>query len=848
MEYQKTIKKTYTDYNTDPHLGLTSKQVEERIKKYGYNILEKEKKKNFIFLFLQQFQDPMVIILIIGAVLSMFLKEYLDATIILIVLLLNACIGTFQEVKAEKSLEALEKLNTPIVTVMRDGKVQNIEYQNLVIGDIVYLFAGSFVPADLRLITSTNLEIDESMLTGENEPVKKDAEFISQQKLAVMKQKNMAFMSTYVTKGKAEGIVVRTAKESEVGNIAKLLNEQKNEASPLQIKLAKLSKLLGILTVGLCILMFIIGAVQKKNMLDMLILSISLAVAAIPEGLPAIVSITLAFSVQSMSKHHAIVRKLGGVETLGSVSVICSDKTGTLTQNKMTVMSTYPKEVSKKMFECMALCHDLQTNENQKIGDPTELALVEYAYRHHYDSDLLKQEYKKISEIPFESKTKKMSVTYQINGHRYVFVKGAIDVLLKECQKEYQSQQIKLLSPLRKEQLLKQSEEMAKQSLRVLAFAYKEDQGFVNEPLIFLGFAGLMDPPRAGVKEAIEICHQASIKVAMITGDHPSTAFAIAKELNITQDANSVLTGKEIENLNDNQLRLAVKNHLIYARVSPHHKLRIVEAYQKNGEVVSMSGDGVNDAPALKKADVGIAMGQSGSDVAKQASDLVLTDDHFANIVLAVEDGRNIYLNIKKAILYLLSCNIGEMMALILSVILLPHSNALMNAVQILWVNLVTDAFPALSYSLEPDDPYIMQEKPRKKDESIFSHGGGIFTIMNGFLIGTITLVAYHYGSQISIVYGQTMAFMVLSISQLIHALNLRSMNHSIFKIGIFKNKYLLITVILSIILQITITIFPFFNWILSTTALSLRSWIVVFLLSSLTLILNEISKHFYQE
>lgn len=848
MDYRKTIKEIYEEYKVDPKLGLTSQQVKERIELYGQNILEKEKKKSLIKMFVEQFKDPMVVILIVGAVMSLVLGEWIDASIILFVLILNAFIGVFQEFKAEKSLEALEKLNSPIVQVLRDGHVGSIDYQDLTIGDLVFLSSGSFVPADLRLVECEQLEIDESMLTGENEPVKKQAEFVSYQELPIMEQKNMAFMSTYVTKGKAVGLVSAIAKQSEVGHIAKLLTDQKTESSPLQIKLAQLSKLLGILTVGLCGLMFVIGLVQGKNLFDMLLLAISLAVAAIPEGLPAIVSITLAFSVQAMSKHHAIVRKLGGVETLGSVSVICSDKTGTLTQNRMSVVGTYPSNVPVHMYECMSLCHDVSFGDDRMFGDPMELALVTFAMKASYDPIAMKKEYHKISEVPFESKTKKMQVTYQMGSRRYLFEKGAIDVLLKECQSEYRDGRIEPLSSIRKETLQKEANNLANQALRVLAFAYKESNGLNNEPLIFLGYVGLMDPPRKGVKEAIETCHKASIKVAMITGDHPNTALAIARQLNITQNPNSVLTGNEIEKMGDEELKRQVKTHQIFARVSPTHKVRIVEAYQRNGEVVSMSGDGVNDAPALKKADVGIAMGESGSDVAKQASDLVLTDDHFASIVSAIEEGRNIYLNIKKAILYLLSCNIGEMMALILSVILMPHTNALMSAVQILWVNLVTDALPALAYSLEPEDPYIMNEVPRKKDESVFSHGGGIFTLMNGLLIGTITLVAYRYGLNISHAYGQTMAFMVLSISQLIHALNLRSMNHSIFKIGIFKNKYLLATCVLSIALQISVTIFPFFKILLKTVSLSMNAWIIIFLLSSLTLVLNEISKMFYKE
>lgn len=845
MDYQKTIKEILDAYDVDVNCGLTDLQVKERRLLYGENVLEKEKKKSPLSLLLEQFQDPMVIILIIGALLSAVLKEYIDASIILVVLLLNACIGMIQEYKAEKSLEALEKLNSPIVQVLRNKQIQMIPYNEITLGDVVYLNTGSFVPADLRIVVSENLKIDESMLTGENIPVEKEAHFVTQDTLTIMEQKNMAFMSTYVTSGKAIGIVSKIANHSEVGNIAKLLIQQTASLSPLQIKLAKLSKLLGILTIGLCAFMFLIGVFQQKNMLDMLLLAISLAVAAIPEGLPAIVSITLAFSVQAMSKHHAIVKKLGGVETLGSVSVICSDKTGTLTQNKMSVMACYPTQGSSRLFECMALCHDVQFNQDHMFGDPMEIALIQYALEHGYDGQLLKNKYQKIKEVPFDSQIKRMSITVSDGEYQLEFHKGAIDVLLKESQYEWDNGNITPLSISQKEKIMQTSNQFAKEALRVLSFGFRP-LNKKDAPLIFLGFVGLMDPPREGVLEAIQTCKKAHIKIAMITGDHPTTAQAIASKLQITQDKNTVLTGVEIEEMSDLQLQQAIKTHQIYARVLPVHKVRIVEAYQKNGEVVSMSGDGVNDAPALKKADVGIAMGKSGSDVAKQASDLILSDDHFASIVAAIEQGRNIYLNIKKAILYLLSCNVGEMMALILSVILMPNANAIMSAVQILWVNLVTDAMPALAYSLEPNDPYIMEEKPRKKDESIFLHGGAIFTLINGLLIGTITLVAYHYGHHIDHLYGQTMAFMVLSISQLLHALNLRSMNHSIFKVGILKNKYLLITIILSILLQISITCLPFFQVLLKTTPLSLRSWIVVFLLSSLTIIMNEFSKLFH--
>lgn len=852
MAYQKNIKAVLEEYKVDGDRGLSTHEAEERLKQYGRNELRKEKKITLPQMLLEQFQDPMVIILIIGAVVSFFLKEVIDASIILVVIIMNAMIGVAQEFKAEKAIEALEKLSTPKAHVIREGFIREIDSSQLVIGDIVDLEVGCYIPADLRLISSHSLKIEESTLTGESEPVDKDATLLLDTDTGIADQRNMAFMSTFVTYGKGRGVVVATGMKSEVGKIAKLLDDTKEDKTPLQQRLAQLSKILGIGSVAICMIMFAVSLLQGRDIFDMLLLSISLAVAAIPEGLPAVVTIVLALGVQVMSKNHAIVRKLHAVETLGSVSVICSDKTGTLTQNKMHVVSTYANgemngSFDEDMLFGMSLCNDAKVQEQEIIGEPTEKALVAFVEQQGIHKHTLELDYVRVNEIPFDSQRKLMTTVHKYRNGYVSFTKGALERILDRCTHIQLHGEKLAFSAYEKSRIMEASRQMSEQALRVLAIAKKPVRNPMSDNLesglILLGLVGLIDPPREEVKESIAIAHKAGIEVVMITGDHPLTALAIARQLDIAKYQQEVCTGADLDAMNDQELGDVISRYHVFARVTPQHKVRIVRALKANEQVVAMSGDGVNDAPSLKNADIGIAMGKSGTDVCKQASDMILADDNFATIVKAVEEGRNIYLNIQKAVLYLLSCNLGEIMSLFLTMVLMPHVVSTLSAVQILWVNMVTDAFPALALGVDPKDRYIMEEKPRNAKESLFAHGGWMFTILNGMLIGTITMVAFRYGLNSSPEKARTMAFMVLSISQLFHAMNLTSRTHSLFQVGIFKNKWLILTVFFGIALQVMVASLPFFQMLLKTVSLDVFSWGIVFSLAFSPILLNEASK-----
>lgn len=856
MFYRKHIQDVIQELQSDLNKGLTQQEVDKRLSAQGKNELLKQKKETLLQMFIEQFQDPMVIILIIGAVVSIFLKEYIDASIILTVIILNGIIGVVQEFKAEKAIDALEKLSTPKAYVIRDGYVKEIDSKELVVGDIVELEVGRYIPADMRLLTTLNLKVEESTLTGESEAVDKDASQVYDNEIGISDQKNMVFMSTYVTYGKARGIVVRCGMMSEVGKIAQMLDETKEEMTPLQVRLAHLSKILGIISVSICVAMFAVAILQGRDLFDMLLLSISLAVAAIPEGLPAVVTIVLALGVQVMSKHNAIIRKMHAVETLGSVSVICSDKTGTLTQNKMHVVSSYAdgklKNKNQELMRGFALCNDARVQQGEILGEPTEVALLGFCEAegmHKEQEDLL---YVRINEIPFDSNRKLMTTIHHHDRQYIAFTKGAMEKVLSLCTHVKMDHRIIKLTAYEKNRILEASKKVSSDAQRVLALAVKllKDpyESNVEDNMTFIGFAGLIDPPREEVKEAIALCHEAGIKVAMITGDHPLTAFAIARQLGIAKSEKQVITGRSLDEMNDEELHAHVMGYCIFARVTPQHKVRIVNAFKKHQMVVAMSGDGVNDAPSLKNADIGIAMGKTGTDVCKQASDMILADDNFATIVKAVEQGRNIYLNIQKAVLYLLSCNLGEIMSLFLAIVCMPHVVSTLSAIQILWVNLVTDAFPALALGVDPMDQFIMREKPRDRKESLFAHGGLLFTVLNGMFIGTITLVAFRYGLNINPHKAQTMAFMVLSISQLFHSLNLRSRTHSIFEVGLFKNKWLLLTLVFGVTLQIAVCQIPMFNMLLKTVPLDMVSWGIVMGLSMSIIIINEISKWIAKE
>lgn len=856
MPYRKTIQEIETACQSDLHKGLSEEEAQRRQKEQGKNILNKKKKVTLLQMFLEQFQDPMVIILIIGAIVSIFLKEYMDACIILVVIVLNAIIGVIQEFKAEKAIDALEKLSEPKAYVLRDGYLKEINSEDLVVGDIVELEAGRYIPADMRLLTSTNLKVEESTLTGESEAIEKQADIVYPDEMHIADQRNMVFMSTYVTYGKAQGMVVRCGMDSEVGKIARMLDETKEDMTPLQQRLAHLSKILGMLSLGVCAAMFVVAILQGRNLFDMLLLSISLAVAAIPEGLPAVVTIVLALGVQVMSKQNAIVRKLHAVETLGSVSVICSDKTGTLTQNKMHVVSSYAngmlQEVNEELLKGMVLCNDASISQNEVLGEPTETALLCFGEKQGFHKKDLDMKYVRVNEIPFDSNRKRMTTIHQHEREVVAYTKGALEKILAMCTSVWQDGKAVRMSNYEKQRILEASRQVSEDAQRVLALARKtlkspyEDD--VENKMCFIGFVGLMDPPREEVKDAIARCYKAGIRVAMITGDHPLTALAIARRLGIAKQETEVITGNQLDAMSDEELCASVKGYRVFARVTSQHKVRIVQAFKQNDMVVAMGGDGVNDAPSLKQADIGIAMGQGGTDVCKQASDMILADDNFATIVKAVEEGRGIYENIQKAILYLLSCNLGEIMSLFLAIICMPHVVSTLSAIQILWVNLITDAFPALALGVDPMEWDIMEQQPRNAKESLFAHGGWMFTILNGMFIGTITLVAFRYGLNSSPAKAQTMAFMVLSLSQLFHALNLRSRTHSIFVVGLFKNKWLILTFLFSTALQIAVCQLPIFNFILKTVPLDMMSWGLVFGLSASVILINEASKWFAKD
>lgn len=870
MWYTKDKDEVALELETNKDTGLTNAEAKKRLEQYGANEFSKHKKESIFTLFFRQINSLLIYILIGAALISAFVGEYSDAIIIVFVILLNSVIGVIQESKAEKALEELQKMTTPKAIVKRDGTIVEIPSEHVVPGDIVMIDAGRFIPADLRLIETANFKVEESSLTGESVPVDKNADWIGHDELPVADQHNMAFMSTLSSYGRAVGIVVNTGMQTEIGKIASLLGNQEKEQTPLQKKLAELGKILGIGAVIVSVVIFLIGFLQGRDVLDMFLISVSLAVAAIPEGLPAIVTIVLAIGVQRMIKRQAVVRKLPAVETLGAVSVICSDKTGTLTQNKMTVMKVFVNETYLPMespllkgkeytrfFEAMALCNDAVFTEDEQSGDPTEIALVAAAKEVGLDKQVLDRDYERISEIAFDSDRKMMTTVHHHGGRYFVMVKGALESILPKTQ----------VTDLEVDKIKSVANEMSAEALRVLAIACKEiptfDYNLTNEELendlVLLGLTGMIDPPREEVKASIAQCKNAGIQTIMITGDNQKTAFAIAKELGIANEEIESMAGSEIDKLSESELCEKVNKIRVFARVSPEHKVKIVKALKTNDRIVAMTGDGVNDAPSLKQADVGVAMGKGGTDVAKGAADIVLTDDNFATIVAAVEEGRNIYQNIKKSIVFLLSCNLGEIVTLFIAILL--GWPAPLTAVHILWINLITDTLPAISLGLDPDDPDVMNQQPRSIRESIFAHGSGMFTILYGILIGFLTLFAFLTGlnyytgapsilnidfgniSRDALVHAQTMAFVTLSISQLFHSLNLRSTKKSLLQVGLLTNKFLLASIFLGIALQAVLVSLPVFNNIFELHILSIKDWIFVLTLSFVPVIFSELSK-----
>ncbi|GAB6169768.1 calcium-translocating P-type ATPase, SERCA-type [Clostridium carnis] len=868
MWFNKSSEEIVQELNSNILNGLSSTESKLRLEKDGPNKLEGKKKKSMLALFFAQINDVMIYILLVAAAISAFMGEISDAIIILIVILVNAIIGVVQESKAEKALEALKNMSTPKALVKRDGEIIEIPSEEVVLGDIVVIDAGRYIPADLRLIESANLKIEESAFTGESLPSEKDTNIISvSDEVPIGDQHNMAFMSTLATYGRGLGIVVGTGMNTQIGKIAKMLDAEEDDSTPLQKKLAQLGKTLGFAAVGISIIMFVVSMFQGRNFMEMFMTSISLAVAAIPEGLPAIVAIVLALGVQRMIKENAIIRKLPAVETLGSVNIICSDKTGTLTINRMTVKKYYvngqlkdldsidiSNKESKLLVDGMVLCNDATSKGNTQTGDPTEIALIDVGNKLNIFKDELNLSHQRVNEVPFDSDRKLMSTVNKYDKGYYVFTKGAIDSILKISNKIILNGEVKDFTKEAKDTVLNASNEMSDTALRVLALAYKEIENehvsidSLESDLIFIGLVGMIDPPREEVKASIQTSKSAGIRTIMITGDHKNTAVAIAKELGIADDISQAMAGSEIDSYSDEEFTKIVNNYRVFARVSPEHKVKIVKAFKSYGNIVSMTGDGVNDAPSLKSADIGVAMGITGTDVAKGAADMVLTDDNFTTIVKAVEEGRNIFNNIKKSIMFLLSCNLGEIVALFFAILL--NWPAPLLPIHILWVNLITDSFPALSLGVDPGDHSVMDLPPRNPKESLFAGRMGKLLIVNGLLIGATTLFAFVLGEYLypdSLRHAQTMAFVVLSVSQLFFSLTMRSETKSLFQVGIFKNKWLIASLVFGIVIQLAIISIPFTANVFKVYALSLKDWLVVIGISLIPFVINEIIKVFFR-
>lgn len=855
--FAKDVNEVEQQLGTDLKKGLSSDEVVKRQEKYGFNELKAAKKKTLLQRFLDQFKDFSIIVLIIAAIVSGAVgiangEGVTDTIIIMIVVIVNAIIGVSQEAKAEKSLEALQKLTDHAAKVIRNENITVISAKELVPGDIVVLDTGDYIPADLRVIEAVNLKAQESSLTGESVPVEKNIEKIENNEVGIGDRVNMLFSSSLVTYGRGKGIVVETGMTTEVGKIAGMINDVEKQETPLQTKLNKLGKTLGIAALAICVFIFIVGLIQGKEPIGMFMTAVSLAVAAIPEGLAAVSTIVLAIGVQKMVKKNAIVKRLPAVETLGSATVICSDKTGTLTQNKMTVKKIFWNdairdldnigeneidEELKKLVYANMLCNDTKiSNEGELTGDPTETALVDMAFKLDFDPSIYDRT-PRIEEVPFDSERKLMTTVNKVDDDYVVYTKGGIDELLKRCNSYEINNNVNNDLGAYINKIRQENEKMAKEALRVLGCAYKvidhfpskEEMKNIENNLTFIGMVGMIDPPRQEAKVAVEKCKTAGIKTVMITGDHKITATAIARELGILENDDEAITGQDLENMTDEELEKNVRHYSVYARVSPEHKVRIVKAWQKNGEIVAMTGDGVNDSPALKTSDIGCAMGVVGTDVAKEAADVILTDDNFATIVSAVEEGRRIYDNILKVIQFLLSSNIGEIVVLFLATLLTPlfanwfgitditHLEILL-PIHILWINLVTDSLPALALAFDPANSDIMTRKPAKPGKGIFTKAMTWRIIYQGIMIGLLTLAAYAIGlattnepingltlEQSKIEVGQTMAFVTLALSELVHVFNVRDNKKSIFKTKVFNNKKLVWAIIASAALMFVI-------------------------------------------
>lgn len=871
---EQQIQQVLDDLGVKQQNGLSSDEASSRLEKYGPNEFEEKKQKTKLQMFISQLRDPMIYILMAAVLISAFLREFADAIIIIAVILLNATIGMVQESKAEKSLEALKKLSSPTALVRRNGKSIEVAAADLVIGDIVILEAGRIIPADLRLLSSINLKIEESALTGESVPVQKDADFVAEGEVTLGDRLNMAYLSTSVAYGRGEGVVVKTGMSTEIGKIAKMINESVDEMTPLQKRLGDLGKVLGILAIILTAALFVIALIQDRDVMEMLLTAISLAVAAIPEGLPAVVTIVLALGVQRMVKVNTIVRKLPAVETLGSVSIVCSDKTGTLTQNKMTVTKIYVDDAlrnvsqlrydtDKLFIDGFILCTDATIDGDTRLGDPTELALLDMGTINGITKEALEKNAPRINELSFDSGRKMMTTVHKDSSGKIIgYTKGAMDRIINNCTTIIINGEIRPITDNDKEKIEAAAKEMATYALRVLALAIKlDDDSATEDNLTFTGLVGMIDPPRPEAKDAVAIFKGASVTTVMITGDHIDTAFAIAKELGIAENEDQCIAGDRLGRMSQDELNVAVPSLRVFARVSPENKVMIVNAFRSHGHIVSMTGDGVNDAPSLKAADIGVAMGITGTDVSKGAADMILTDDNFATIEKAIEEGRNIYNNIRKSVLFLLSSNLGEIITMFVAILVGLQSP--LKAIHILWVNLITDSLPGLALGVDSGDPEIMKEAPRNPKESLFARGGYAITVFFGIVIGAITLIAYIY-NPVSILVAsnqavtmegiklvlsdpaihtlsQTYAFTVLAISQLFNAVGMRNLNKSIFRFNHLDNKLMLVAFAVAFILQIAVTEIHVLTTAFGTTELSLYQWISLTAFSTAPLWFHEI-------
>ena len=842
-----TTPKLEETFHTHSSTGLSSTEADERLRQSGENILKKGKDQTILDMIMEQLNDPMIFILFMAAAISMLLRQFSDTAIIFVVIALNTTVGVIQEGRAKKAMDALKKMTAPSAVVKRDGIYKKIPASFVVPGDLVKIEAGDQVPADIRLIKVQGFHTNESALTGESMPVQKTDTVLSQG-IPMAEWKNIAFMSTEAMKGSAEGIVVATGMETELGKIAGMINDTPTELTPLQKRLGDLGKILSIVAVVLCAALFLLGVVQHRNILQMLLVAISLAVAAIPEGLPAVVTIVLALGVARMVKVNTIIRKLPAVETLGSVGIICSDKTGTLTENKMKVVEIYGddrklplSQVRRREFprlmEGFLLCNNSMLGK-QEIGDSTELALLHMGEEMGYNREKLKEQYPRTYEIPFDSERKYMATVHRDGSNETVYVKGACDYLLERCAFVAVRGKAVPMTEVQRMKIRMAMEGMAQDGLRVLALAYKEhvkdkSESALTGSLVFAGMAGMMDPPRKEVTQSIRTLKKAGVQVAMITGDYKDTALAVAKKIGIADSMDQCVTGAELDNMSEERFAKKMKDLRVFARVTPAHKVKIVSRFRKNGQIVAMTGDGVNDAPSLQAADIGIAMGRNGTDVAKNAADMVLTDDNFSTIEKAMEEGRGIYVNIKKSILFLLSSNFGEIITMFVAVLLSLETP--LKASHILWVNLITDSLPALALGVDKNDPVsLMRKKPRDPNEGLFAHGGCLFTLFYGMLISAITLYAFHRG-------GQTYAFTVLGVSQLFHAIGMRDRDKSVLRMNHLDNPFMILAFFLGLALQVMVTEVPYFVQAFQTVQLSFGEWQWLLGISAIPLLMHEI-------